>query len=205
MGFIVRAVENKPAMVGISETWLSETGHILQNMMNQYHIYKQDKGGGGPEGTTLLTEKCLMHTESEANLSTIFLLCTAIKPAPTCPGCGCQLTAQSTWKTERGKVKDRLQNSKLRTYTEEEGFESKKQGTTDPPTKAEILREIQDLGRHEVPGSDGLSIALFKDGGMILLRERPLRTSPPSEGSQSLFPSLRGVCVVTAPTMGILD
>ena len=41
----------------------------------------------------------------------------------------------------------------------------------DPPTEAEILKEIQALRRHKAPGSDGLPPALFKDGGPKLVRE----------------------------------
>ena len=43
--------------------------------------------------------------------------------------------------------------------------------STDPPSEAEIRKEIQALGRHKAPGSDGLPPALFKDGGMRLVTE----------------------------------
>ena len=43
--------------------------------------------------------------------------------------------------------------------------------STDPPSEAEIRKEIQNLGRHKAPGSDSLPPALFKDGGTILVRE----------------------------------
>ena len=43
--------------------------------------------------------------------------------------------------------------------------------STDPPTEAEIRKAIQALGRHKAPGADRLSPALFKDGGVRLIRE----------------------------------
>lgn len=39
------------------------------------------------------------------------------------------------------------------------------------PIETEILRETRTLGSHKAPGSDGLPLVLFRDGGMKMVRE----------------------------------
>lgn len=43
--------------------------------------------------------------------------------------------------------------------------------TTDPPTEADILREIRDERHYKAPGFDDLSLVVFNDGKMELVRE----------------------------------
>ena len=74
--------------------------------------------------------------------------------------------------------------------------------TTEPPTEAEIRKEIQVLKRHKAAGLDDLSPALFKDGGECLVRELTILFSrvwceermPPSWGESIVVPIFKKGC-----------